>query len=101
MGKMRKYNGQKVGRRKKFPCMRNARKKFVPSVTFSQPIPITLYRKSDLCIPRNETARPHSQFLHLCIFERFLISHDRSAYLAATKYVGTQILGIYKLLTDT
>ncbi len=23
-----------------------------------------LYRKSDLCIPRNETARPRSQFLH-------------------------------------
>jgi hypothetical protein len=24
----------------------------------------TLYRKSDLCIPRNETVRPRSQFLH-------------------------------------
>jgi hypothetical protein len=31
-----------------------------------------LYRKSDLCIPRNETTRPRSQFLHLCIFERYI-----------------------------
>ncbi len=27
-------------------------------------IQYTLYQKSDLCIPRNETARPHSQFLY-------------------------------------
>jgi len=26
-----------------------------------------LYRKSDFCIPRNETAWPHSQFLQSCI----------------------------------
>ncbi len=26
-----------------------------------------LYLKSDLCIPRNETARRRSQFLHYCI----------------------------------
>jgi hypothetical protein len=42
----------------------------------------TLYRKSDLCIPRNETARPRSQFLHSCICERFKYSQYRSAYLA-------------------
>jgi hypothetical protein len=42
-----------------------------------------LYRKSDLGIPRNETARPRSQFLHLCICEQFIYSQDRSAYLAA------------------
>jgi hypothetical protein len=34
-----------------------------------------LYRKSDLCIPRNETARPRSQFLHSCICERFIYSY--------------------------
>ncbi len=43
----------------------------------------TLYRKSDLCIPRNKTARLHSQLLHSCICERFIYSQDRSAYLAA------------------
>jgi hypothetical protein len=32
----------------------------------------TLQRKSDLCIPRKETARPHSQFLHSFIYERFI-----------------------------
>ncbi len=40
---------------------------------------------SGLCIPRNETARPRSQFLHSCICERFLYCQDRSAYLAATQ----------------
>ncbi len=28
--------------------------------------PTALQRRSDLCIPRNETARPRSQFPHLC-----------------------------------
>ncbi len=32
-----------------------------------------LYQKSDLCIPRNETARPCSGFLHSCICERFIL----------------------------
>ncbi len=30
-------------------------------------------------ISSNETARPRSQFLHSCIWDRFLYSHDRSA----------------------
>jgi hypothetical protein len=34
-------------------------------------MPPTLYRKSDLCIPRNETARPRSLLLHSCICEPF------------------------------
>ncbi len=38
-------------------------------------------RQSDLCIPRNENARPGSQFPHSCICERY--SQDRSAYMAA------------------
>ncbi len=40
-----------------------------------------LYRKSDLFIPRNETARPISQ----CFCEGLIYSQDRSAYLAAAK----------------
>jgi hypothetical protein len=39
----------------------------------------TLYRTSDLCIPRNETAQPRSQFLHSCSCERFIYSQDRCA----------------------
>ncbi len=50
--------------------------------------------------PRKEIARPQSQFSHLCVCERFIYSHVRSAYSAAGKYCG-HILGIYKLLTDT
>ncbi len=45
----------------------------------------TLYRKFETNIPRNETARPRSQFLHSCICERFIYSHDQSAYFAAAK----------------
>jgi hypothetical protein len=45
----------------------------------------TLYRKSDLCIPRNENAGARSQVLLSCICERFIYSQDRSAYLAAAK----------------
>jgi hypothetical protein len=39
-----------------------------------------LYRKSDLCIPRNETAWPHSEFLHSCICEGLVNFQDPSAY---------------------
>ncbi len=46
----------------------------------------TLYRKSDLCIIRNETAGPSSQFLHSCVCERLIYSQDRSAYLAAANW---------------
>jgi hypothetical protein len=37
------------------------------------------------CIPRNETARPRSQFLHSCICERCIYSQDQSAYFTAAK----------------
>ncbi len=43
------------------------------------------YQKYDLFIPRNKTVRPHSQFLHSCICERFQYSQDRSSYLASAK----------------
>jgi hypothetical protein len=40
-----------------------------------------LYPNSDVCIPRNSTAQHrHSQFLTLCICERFIYSQDRSVY---------------------
>ncbi len=45
----------------------------------------TLYQKSDLCIPRNETDQPRSQILpNLPIWLK----------------IGSLILEIYKLLTD-
>jgi hypothetical protein len=46
-----------------------------------------LYRKIETYIPRKETARPQSQFLHSCFCGRFIYSHDRSAYYAAGKQV--------------
>ncbi len=38
-------------------------------------------------IPRKGIVRPQSQFPHSCVCERFIYSHDRSAYSAAGKYV--------------
>ncbi len=40
----------------------------------------TLQRKSHLAVPRKEVARPQSQFPHSCVCERFIYSHNRSAY---------------------
>ncbi len=43
-------------------------------------------RKSDLCIPRNQIARPQFQSLHSYIFcEIFIYSLDWSAYFAEAK----------------
>ncbi len=36
-----------------------------------------LQRNFNLCIPRKGTARPLSQFLHSCVCERFIYSHQR------------------------
>ncbi len=36
----------------------------------------TLQQKSRLCTSRKEIARPLSQFLHSCVCERFIYSHD-------------------------
>jgi hypothetical protein len=44
-----------------------------------------LYRKFETNIPINETARPRSQFLHSCFGERFIYSHEWSAYSAVGK----------------
>ncbi len=41
------------------------------------------YRKFKTHIPRKGTEQPQSQFPHSCVCERFIYSHDRSAYSAA------------------
>jgi hypothetical protein len=46
----------------------------------------TKYRKFETNISRKGIARSQSQFPHLYVCERFLYSHDRSAYAAAGKY---------------
>ncbi len=46
-----------------------------------------LYRKFETNIPINETAGLRSQFLHSCICEGIIYSHDRSAYSAVGKQV--------------
>ncbi len=46
---------------------------------------LALHRKFETNIPRNETAQPRSQFLHSCISEQFIHSHDRSAYFAVLR----------------
>jgi hypothetical protein len=51
-----------------------------------------LYRKFETYIPRNETARLCSQFLHSCICERFKYSHDLSSADRWWEYIkGSQI----------
>ncbi len=48
---------------------------------------IALQREPHLCIPSLGIARPQSQFSHSCVCERFMYSHDRSAYSAAGNMV--------------
>ncbi len=45
----------------------------------------TLQTRSNLCIPRNETAQSRSQFPHSWICERFIYSHNRATCFAAAK----------------
>ncbi len=47
----------------------------------------TQYQKFKTNIPRKQIVRPQSQFPHSCVCERFIYSHNRSAYSAAGKYV--------------
>jgi len=51
----------------------------------------TLYQKSELCIPRNKTARPRYQFLHSCICERY----SRICFLDCSIYRWTDRGNIY------
>ncbi len=64
----------------KYKARNNQLQKLRKMIFFS-----TLYRKSDLCFPINETARPRSQFLHSCICEEFINFQVRYAFLAASK----------------
>jgi hypothetical protein len=56
------------------------------------------YRKFKTHIPRKGIAHPHSQFPHSCVCERFIYTIDLPILLLE---ICGQILGIYKLLTDT
>jgi hypothetical protein len=47
---------------------------------------LQLSHKADpIYVPRNETARPRSQFSQSYICEKFIHSHDLSTYFAAAK----------------
>jgi hypothetical protein len=50
-------------------------------------------------IPRNETARPQSQFHHSCFCERFYI-FPRSVSLLCCRKIGGPIVKIYKSITN-
>jgi hypothetical protein len=58
-------------------------------------------RKFESIVPRNETARPHSKFLHSCICERVMYMYIPTI-APQTQYskIGGPIEGIYKSLTD-
>ncbi len=61
-----------------------------------------LYRKFETSIPRNETARPRSKFLHSCICERNIYSTIGLPILLYCRYcVCGPIVGMYNSLTDT
>jgi hypothetical protein len=53
---------------------------FCPPYTYTAK---SQYRKFETNVPRKGIARPQSQFPHSCLCERFLYSHDWSAYYAA------------------
>ncbi len=46
----------------------------------------TLHQKFDTSIPRNETARHRSQFVHSCICERFIYFHNQSAFFSCIAF---------------
>ncbi len=52
-------------------------------LTFLYTPPTTNAEKLKQIFPRKGIERPQSQFPHSCVCERFIYSHDRSAYSAA------------------
>ncbi len=54
-----------------------------------------LQTRSDLCIPRKETARPRSQFLHSCIPVRFIFFHDWTTHRLNMKVDLQSLLGLH------
>ncbi len=59
----------------------------------------TQYRKFETNIPKKGIALPRSQFPHSCACERFIDSHNRSAYSDAGKCVDRS-WEINRLLTN-
>ncbi len=51
-------------------------------------VPLHNVSKIETYIPRNETAWPCSQFLHSCICEQFLFSHDMPSADRLWKYIN-------------
>ncbi len=60
----------------------------------------SLYRKFETNIVRNETPRPHSQFLHSCICGQFLYISTIGPPILLYSVHGP-IVGLFKSLTDT
>ncbi len=56
-----------------------------------------LYKKSDSCIPRNETVRPRSQFLniHVSVSDLYISRIGLPIWL---QQIGRPVVGIYKSL---
>jgi hypothetical protein len=61
----------------------------------------TLQRRSDLCIPKNETASPHCQFPRLCIWERLIHILPQSVHLFCCSKLRQIDSENIKSLTDT
>jgi hypothetical protein len=63
----------------------------------------THYRKCEANIPRKETARLQSQFLHSCFCERVIlyIPLTGQPILLQPRKIGGPNVGIYRSLTDT
>ncbi len=51
--------------------------------------------------PEKKIAQPQSQFPHSCVFERFIFSRNRSAYILLQEYMWTDLGNIQKSITDT
>jgi hypothetical protein len=60
----------------------------------------TLQRKSHLCIPFLGIAQGQSQFLYLCVCERFILYIPRIGPHISCRRIGRSIVRIYKPLTD-
>ncbi len=60
----------------------------------------TKYRNFETNIPRKGISGTQSQFPHSCVCERFIYSHDWSAYTLLEE-ICRPILGLDRSLTDT
>jgi hypothetical protein len=51
----------------------------------------TVHRRFELCIPRNQTARPCSQVPYSCICEWFIYYLDRSTYIFCCSHIANRL----------